>query len=114
MTERDHQGLADILEFAQRAIRLLAGRDLAAFLADEATLYGVRYCILVIGETAGDLSPEAKSAVSGIPWPQVIAMRHRLAHNYRAITDTIVYDTVVEDLPALAQAVRSALGPEAG
>ena len=112
MNERDRQGLEDILEFAERAIRILGSRDLRAFAAEEAVLYSIRYCILVIGETAGALSPEAMASAPGVPWPQVVAMRHRLAHNYRAVTDAIVYQTVIEDLPLLRLEVRRVLSSD--
>ena len=109
MNERDRQGLEDLLDFTERAIRSLGSRDLHAFEAEEAVLYSIRYCILVIGETAGALSSEAMAAAPGVPWPQVVAMRHRLAHNYRAITDAIVYHTVIEDLPLLRGEIRRVL-----
>jgi uncharacterized protein with HEPN domain len=111
MNERDRQALDDIVEFAERAARLVGHHPFESFVADEAVLYAVRYCILVIGETANDLSSEAKAEVPGIPWPEIIAMRHRLAHNYRAITDRIVYDTVAEDIPLLLEAINAAMNP---
>jgi uncharacterized protein with HEPN domain len=36
-------------------------------------------------------------------------MRHRLVHGYGAITDAIVYNTVLEDLPVLIENVKMIL-----
>ncbi len=46
--------------------------------------------------------------------PQVVAMRHRLAHDDRAFADVMVYDTAIDDLPILVKAIRGALGPRPG
>ncbi len=112
MNERDRETLEDILQFAERAIRITGGRAFERFAAEEAVLYSVRYCVQAVGGLAAELSAEAKGHIPAVPWHQIIAMRHRLAHNYRAVADLIVYNTVAEDLPALIAALQAALGRE--
>lgn len=114
MNERDVQFLEDILEFSERAIRIVGERSFEAFVGDETILYGVRYCLMVVGEGASGLSVEARSLCPDIPWHQMIAMRHRLVHGYGAVTDRIVYDTAKEDLLLLMSSVRAALAGSRG
>jgi uncharacterized protein with HEPN domain len=47
------------------------------------------------------VSPETKSQYLQIPWPQVIAMRHRLIHGYDFLDYMIIWQTVKQDLPEL-------------
>jgi uncharacterized protein with HEPN domain len=109
MNERDRQTLQDMLLFAERAVRITGARTYESFVAEEAVLYSVRYCVQAVGGMAAELSDDAIAQISAVPWRQIIAMRHRLAHNYRAISDVVVFNTVVEDLPLLISALNAAL-----
>lgn len=108
MNERDRETLEDIVQFAERAIRITGERSFEHFVAEEAVLYSVRYCVQAVGGLAAELSSEARGHIPSVPWEQIIAMRHRLAHNYRAVADLIVYNTVAEDLPSLISAITTA------
>jgi uncharacterized protein with HEPN domain len=110
MNERDSETLEDILQFAERAMRITGDRTFERFAGEEAVLYSVRYCVQAVGGLAAELSKEARDRIPAVPWQQIIAMRHRLAHNYRSIADLIVYNTVAEDLPLLISAIRAARG----
>ena len=103
MSDRDVQVVEDMLDFARRAERILAGRGCDEFLADEAALYAVRYCLQTVGECTKLLSGAAQSEMSGIPWRQIAGMRDRLAHGYASIADPVVHATVVEDIPLLTR-----------
>ena len=46
----------------------------------------------------------------GIPWEDIIGMRHRLVHAYFAINLDILWGTVRDDLPPLVEALREVLG----
>jgi uncharacterized protein with HEPN domain len=62
----------------------------------------------VIGEAASRLSP-ATRATKGLPWAKVIAFRNRLVHGYWSIDHLLVWDVIVNDLPALKQEVARLL-----
>ena len=106
MTEQDAQRLSDIIEFGERSLRLVGGRDVEAFSGDEAAAYAVRYCIQVIGEAAGSLSQEAKARYPQIPWQDIVAMRHKIAHHYQTISSAILHATVMGPLTELLDDLR--------
>jgi uncharacterized protein with HEPN domain len=112
MTHNDQQRLEDILEFAERAVRIAGDLPLSRLIANEEKYYAVRYCLQVIGECVKDLSPEATKGMSAIPWREIKAMRDRLVHGYKAISGEVVYETVRLDLPALIEAVRQYLSTD--
>jgi uncharacterized protein with HEPN domain len=116
MKGSDRQRLEDVLEFAERAIRIAGDLAMAQVVANEEKYYAIRYCLQVVGECVKDLSRETTAKMPGVPWSEIRAMRNRLAHGYRAISGEVVFDTVKLDLPALIQAVRRYLSahPEEG
>jgi uncharacterized protein with HEPN domain len=109
MDSSDRELLADMLAYAEAAIRLLGSADAAALKADERTSFAVSYALQIVGEAAAQLSPAARSELAGIPWPDVIGMRHRLVHAYDRIRPEVVVSTVREDLPELITTLRRAL-----
>ncbi len=65
--------------------------------------------IEIIGEAAGRISSAAKTEWPQIPWQDIVAMRHRLIHGYFDIDLDIVWNTVRDDLPPLAEQIEKAL-----
>ena len=54
-----------------------------------------------IGELANGLSEEFVKEYNGIPWKQIIGMRHRIVHGYDTINLDIVWNTAVDSIPPL-------------
>jgi len=48
----------------------------------------------------------------GIPWTQIGAFRNLLVHEYFGVRVETVWQTVVEDLPALLEAIEALPGEE--
>ena len=64
--------------------------------------------LMQIGEHAKmSLSEEFKQELKTIPWKQLYGMRNRIVHGYSGVNMRIVWDTIVEDLPALAKEIKS-------
>jgi uncharacterized protein with HEPN domain len=70
------------------------------------------HLVQIVGEAARKVSPAGRAAHPGIPWRQMIGMRHILVHEYDEVTEPKVRETVVDDLPALVAAIEGFL-PEA-
>ena len=62
-----------------------------------------------MGEAAGRVSAAARVEWPEIPWQDIVAMRHRLIHGYFDIDLDIVWNTVRDDLPPLAEQLEKAL-----
>lgn len=64
--------------------------------------------LMQIGELAKmSLSEEFKQELKTIPWKQLYGMRNRIVHGYSGVNMRIVWDTIIEDLPALAKEIKS-------
>ncbi len=65
--------------------------------------------IEIIGEAASGLSEETRRALPEVPWPDIVAMRHRLIHGYPTVNLALVWGVVDQDLPSLRRSVTAAL-----
>lgn len=62
--------------------------------------------IEIIGEAANKLTKEFRAKHNVIPWDQVIRMRDRVIHNYRAVDLDIVWEVAKNGSPSLAKYLR--------
>jgi uncharacterized protein with HEPN domain len=109
MDDRDREYLMHMLRYAETAVRVLGPLDAAGLVAAEEKLLAVSRCLQNVGEAAIKLSEAARSQVSGIPWRQVIGMRHHLVHAYEDINIEVLVTTIHDDLPPLITHLRRAL-----
>jgi len=58
-------------------------------------------CVVQIGELAGQLSESIRSADPAIPWRVIKDTRNFYVHSYGSIDVAAVWDTLLEDIPAL-------------
>lgn len=64
----------------------------------------------ILGEAANNIEKEVITENDSIPWVQIISMRNLLIHEYFAIDDKIVWDTIVIELPKLKEQLQTILG----
>lgn len=91
--------LEDIVEYAEKVAFFIEGMDEASFLKDERTILAVIRCFEVIGEAANRIPKEWQQRFHTIPWPQIIAFRNFLIHQYQGVSMGIVWITAKHELP---------------
>ena len=101
--------LRHMLDHAREAVQMAEGKNRAALKSDRILELALVRLIEIVGEAAAKVTPECKAAFSGVPWPQIIAMRHRLIHGYDAVDLDVLWDTIESDLPALISKLEKAL-----
>jgi len=101
MLRDDHVLVEDMLEEVRDALEFVQGFDLARFLADKRTCKAVAYSLQTLGEAANHVSEHFIAEHPDLPWQEMIGMRHRLVHGYRAVSFEIVWAVTKEELPAL-------------
>lgn len=113
MTPRDRKLLRDILENAGVAARGVLGLSAANVAADPSLLYKSLYALLIVGEAAGKLSAEAKASMPHVPWEEIVATRHFVAHGYDKVEPRTIISIAEDDLPPLIDAINAALQADA-
>ena len=100
--------LRDIMEAISR-IERYAALGWEAFEQDELIQVWIVHHLQVIGEAAGQLGGDFHAAHPQAPWPQIVAMRNILVHEYFGIDLQEVWRTVERDLPPFKQQVEAIL-----
>ena len=104
MQPRDKQRLEHILEYCEDIEQDVArfGDDINIFRAAKAFHDLVCFYLLQIGELAGQLSQEMRTASAGsMNWSQIKGMRNVVVHQYGSINLEIVWNTIKNDIPLL-------------
>lgn len=107
----DETRLRHIRDAARDALDFVQGRTRADLDSDRMLRRAVLSCLADIGEAAWKLSEEARLGQPGVPWRQVIGMRHHIIHGYDRVNLDIVWKTVSEDLQPLLTTLEQRLGP---
>jgi uncharacterized protein with HEPN domain len=90
-----------IVTFSER------GRE--AFFADLLVQSAVLHRLALLGEACRGLSSVVRSAHPEIPWPQIIAFRNVVIHEYFGVDLDLVWTIVAEHIPTLGPQIQSVL-----
>ena len=101
--------LRDIIEYAAIADELIVGMDFDGFNSDRRTHMAVIRAIEVIGEAARYVPESLRRAYPAVPWTRIVGTRNIVAHGYFGVDLKVVWDSVLEDLPPLRDAVARML-----
>lgn len=109
MLDRAAGHLAEIERACMQIRTYLTGFDGQSFLADQRTQDAVFMQLIVAGEAANALDQEVLTEAPEVPWPQLIALRNRIAHGYDEINRARIWELCEAHLATLESAVRRML-----
>jgi uncharacterized protein with HEPN domain len=102
MSPRDDSlRLADMLAAARDASLFVVGRKESDLAQDRQLALALLKCVEMIGEAAAHVTDETRTRYPGVPWRDIVGMRNRLIHNYFEVDLSLLWTTVVHDLPDL-------------
>lgn len=109
---RDPAYLLDILIAARHACEFSQDLTWEEFRRSSLHQHAIAKALENIGEAARNISDETKAAHPEILWPQIIAMRHRIVHDYFRLDLLRVWEIVQNDVPALIAKVQPLVPPD--
>lgn len=107
--QRDLLLLGEILEAAERVLKLVEGLSVESLAEDELRRDALLWNFTVLGEATGQLSDELRASHSSVEWQRPVQLRNRIVHGYWSIDLQILVSTAREDLPVFVRAVRQVL-----
>jgi len=80
--------------------------------SDEMLLFALVRAVEIVGEAASKVTLETRAEIPDLPWASIVGVRHRLVHAYFDINRDILWTTVTEAVPPLAQRLNALLKTE--
>lgn len=109
MRKDDAVRLQHMLDAGREALGFARGRSRSDLDSDRMLVLALVKDLEIIGEAAHQVSEETRAQLPGLPWADIIGMRHRLVHAYFEIDPEILWQTIKQDLPPLVAALEEAL-----
>ncbi len=97
----------DILEAIERIEQVVTGKSLADFEANWQLQYIVQRGIEIISEASRVIPDDLKRTRPEIPWDSVKSIGNVLRHEYRAISNPLIWRVVTDELPRLRNAIEA-------
>ena len=110
----DRIRMTHMLEAARQAVSFVAGRQRPELDTDHMLRRALKDCIQEIGEAAARVSDAGRARAPGLPWAQIVGMRHRIVHVYYDIDANALWEVAHRDLPVLIDALERALASSTG
>jgi uncharacterized protein with HEPN domain len=106
---RDAAYLWDIVETGKTIAEFTAGVAPHEYLADRKLQMAVERAVEIIGEAARRVSDSLKTDHPEIPWRQIVAQRHVIAHEYGEIKQERLWFVATRDVPLLVRQLEPLL-----
>jgi len=103
----DQTRLGHMRDATREAMEMACGQQRADLDSDRKLCLSLIHLLEVIGEAAKGVSREFRLRHPDLPWKKVAAMRDRLIHGYFDVNLDIVWQTVSQELPVLADKLEN-------
>jgi uncharacterized protein with HEPN domain len=114
MSPEEKVRLTHIVEAANLIASYINGVTKEAFLSDPMRQDAVMRRIQIIGEAVRHLSHQVVTSIPDFPAKEARGMRNVLVHDYEGVNLVRLWDTAIQDIPAIRNAVEKYLRPETG
>jgi uncharacterized protein with HEPN domain len=109
MNPRDRVRLQHLADALNSAIRFARGRQRGDLDSDEMLLFALVRAVEIVGEAASQVTAETRAQLPDLPWSSMVEMRNRLVHAYFDINRDILWTTVTDAAPRLAERLKKVL-----
>lgn len=109
MNRDDKVYLKHILDAINQINEYVKDINYESFMAARLVQDGVVRQFEIIGEATKNLSDEFRTRHGDIQWKDMAGMRDKLIHQYFGVDMEAVWESVIEDIPALKKSVTDIL-----
>ena len=85
------------------------GKTMDEIEKDALLLDSIMFRLIQISENSDKLTLEFKNNHKELPWRSIKGMRNRIVHDYGFIDMAIIYDTVMNSIPELYNAIKECI-----
>lgn len=84
----------------------ISGLDYDAFIKNEMIMEACAFNLSQLGELSHKMEEDFQNNNSDIPWKAIYGLRNKIIHEYDGINLKVVWETIIEDLPLLAEQLK--------
>lgn len=106
--QRDLLLLREMIDAAEQAQILVAGRSVADIDADRQRRDALLWNFTVLGEAATLVSVETRARFPEIPWRNPARLRNRIVHGYWSVDVAVLHTTATDQLGEFVRMLRDA------
>lgn len=107
MVRKLEHALQDMLQAVERVEEITRERTLSDFETDWQLQWLVQRAIEIISEASRAIPDELKKMIPDIPWDSIKGIGNVLRHEYGGISDPLIWNIVIDELPRLKQALHT-------
>jgi uncharacterized protein with HEPN domain len=107
MARKVEHVLYDILEAIKRVEEITTGRTLKDFEAGWQLQWLVQRAIEIVSEASRAIPEELTNMRPEIEWRKVRGIGNVLRHDYEGLSDRIIWNVVLDELPRLKKAIQA-------
>ncbi len=112
MRSNDLIRLRHIVDAANEAVDFSRAYSQEELFANRMLQLALVRLLEIIGEAAGRISRECRTAYPEISWQKMAGLQHRLAHGFFDIDLDVVWQTITGDLPPLLSQLEHIISEE--
>ncbi|HEX2908778.1 MAG TPA: DUF86 domain-containing protein [Phototrophicaceae bacterium] len=112
MNKDDLVYIGHMLDTATKACSFVEGIEREDYDEDEQLRIALAHLLQIIGEAARRVSESFRLTHPELPWKQIVGMRNKVVHDYMYIDEDVVWETVLNDLPALLAQLEALMPPD--
>ena len=104
--------LEDIEKSCEKVVQYTQGRSKDQVFEDDIRVDAILLNLYVIGEAVKKLPSDLRERYPDVAWREIAGLRDVIAHAYFALDSDILWDAVVQDVPALLDATKKIIRKE--
>jgi uncharacterized protein with HEPN domain len=109
----DAERIAHMLDYAKTAVRISKDKCREDLDSNEVYALAIVRALEVVGEASNRVSSESRTRAPGIPWANIVSLRHRIVHGYDMLNRDLIWRIVTSDLAPLIAELEKLVPPNA-
>ena len=97
--------LSDIFDTIEKIEGFTQEISFEEFAEDEMRVFAVVRALEIVGEAAKNIPVDVKENYPSVPWKEMAGTRDKLIHLYFGVNLSVVWKTIVKDLPPLKEQI---------
>lgn len=87
-------------------LKQTTGLTQSALENNEILVDSVMFRLIQVSENSAKLTDEFKELYKTVPWRAIKGMRNKIVHEYGNVDMSVIYETVINDIPLLLDLLR--------